>query len=69
MTRRTQPLRASRKRPQTPALRSAQKGAPAYLTTTHQKRRAALRKKKRRATPKSRDPLLALLAVRRGMSR
>lgn len=67
-TRRTQPMRASRKRRQTPALRAAQRGAPAYLTTAHMKRRAAMRKRKRRSTPKTRDPLLRLLYTRRKLS-
>ena len=58
-------MRAGYKRPQTHALRAAQKGAPAYLMTNHMKRRKALRKKKNRSAKRPRDPLLALLAVRR----
>ncbi len=64
MSRRVQPMRTARKRHQTPALKAAQKGQPAYLMTMHMKRRAAMRKKKRRPT-RPRDPFLALMHTRR----
>ena len=70
-TRRTQPMRRSIRRKQTPALKAATKGSPAYLRTAHEHRRAAMRKKRRtkkvrvRRLARPRDPLLALLAVRR----
>lgn len=47
-TRRTQPMRVSSQRPQTPALNAAQKGAPAYGPTAHENRREAMAKRSNR---------------------